>query len=1096
MPILPPGHPGSGSPGGGGGGFNPFKRPDSGRNFSDDQQHKIQTLSKEARIIREHIDLLEEEVKKNASNSARVKELTDRIDKLNTVYDKTIDNLDKLLQQRVKEETLLGRLATGYSRISDGLSRVGTVISDSLSSFHAYNLEIQRNIELSGRSVGASDQAHKTFQSLRRELNLSRQEASRFAEVWSSGLRLGATNQQLTQLTRNLRAVYGAQAGTEMAARVVQTPMTRTTLQGVAAGDTAAIVRAIRTATTDQAQAIAGTVRAPGGRPQVTQDAARFQAAQARLDRMVDDIKLGIQAATNAGIGPEMGALLGPVGNINDNVARLVQSSTGLRSWLPGIFNVATGRLGISVGGSIAGVMGRFMGRLGIAGVATAAVGYGAGMIADRMAPGSTGQRVVRGVGGLAQVGGMALTGAALAGPVGAIIGGLAGVGMVWGRDIARAVRGAIGMGGGGAGGAPGVGAGAERVDFGAVSLRMNVAMTTFNAQLERLTTEVGAIPANLEAQISQSRLQTAIESIDPTRMFMSAEIASQSFAQSLGFAQRVWTDQTRALREAMAGVEEQFRAGAITEAQRNELIAGYNADLRNTINTSLRNIIQASNLRGVAQAGLQRFETRTGQIGLEREAARTAFQRGGAITGNVDEINNLQSQLNEGYTQSLRLSEQASRITEQNLQAELRRLDAMSQNMALDSSIRDAARAERDVTENQLLQTRRTLAARRESLRFEQMNAEVEMIRERATAVERDVLFRRSQRNQELLRAQEGLLKERGAAPGEVGALARGQSAQATRMLDRFMENFDTNMRDMEQRMDEARRGGDNARAILIEQEIFNLANRRVELERSALEARMNAASAEERFAQEQIGAQRRVLEIQRDAAGRVGASWRVQMGFQAQIIRMSQADLQSTRRELNQMAQMIRAAGGDPMRNIAFLNRLGEVTQKQADLQEAILGKQRSFLEQATAASFGMGGGSRVLPALNPRIFGEQIQNNLGMRQAGVPLTMRQQRLMLQQAGGPQVFGMIPGAMGLPARPVGGLPGQLPAEMPPGGGMPPGAAPGLPGPGANAAQPAGPVPPTDVSGRIEIVVSSDNAAFNAQIRRQTIMLNRPGMG
>jgi hypothetical protein len=1089
VPIL-----GGGS--GAGGRENPRERAE--------RQARIVANVEEAKSLKALIDFLDKERQAIDETTDRYRHLTDRIEELNKHYDEAIHSSHDLLKEREKENAQLAKLNDVYRSLPGLISQTAMGIGNLFRSYHSYNLEVQKFIDLSGRFTGSSERGRREFEKMRNELKLTRDEVIRFGKSWSDMQRLGISTAQITQTTRQLRDRLGHTGAIAATETIAGAPISRGNLQGVLNGNATAMVRAIRSANLEQAHAISLVARGPRG--ELAEETARFDKMGADLAKLGDDLETAMAAGTAAGLGPELGAMVIPLTQINQNTARLLQWALGTQGWLHPLLTGLGARLGVSgvsglgarlglsgvsgIGATVSTLARSGAVRLGVGGLAAAGLAYGADALADRFAPGSTAQTVARGAGRGARVASYGLTGMAIGAgfggvlaPVGAAIGTLTGA-------IAE-FRGELVSGLGD------IFRGAtdwlqqrpqrETTTIGALGNRYATTFASVTEQLQRTATNLAHLPEVITSQMEQSRLPAALESVDPARMFRIGEAASEAFAKNLETGSLEWADTVSDIQDRVDELQGRL-AGATTKEERaglKELISSYNNQF-NAVAQDMENNLNRSSIRPVAAGGMQRIETRGAQIGEEVQAARLEYQRTGAITGDLEANLRLQQQINTAYDEMSAVITKGGNNVIGLLQKEQARYAGLKDLAGISETERGVYQHQYDLTTNQLDQSRRQLAVRQNSVQLDKMNQVAEAQREQILSGENTISARRSRLNRALLQARESFIRERGARPGELGQVAGQQVTEATNQLSEFMRDFTRNMQDLQNQLQNA---PDDARRVQIEETIFALANRRLELEHDTFRTRMHAATTEERYRQEQIAAQLRIVEINRDMSARVGQSWRVQMGYQAQIIRMQQEDLQSTRRELEAMA---RELGDNAMTDPAFINRMADLAQKQANLAEAIIGKQRTFLEQATAASFGVGSGTRVLPVVNPRIFGEQIQGFTGMKQPGVPLPMAQQRAILRGGMGPQIFGGIPGGLMGP----GAVPG---AGAGPGGAIGPAPVPGAPGavPGApGAVVPGGPRAQQswDVSGQILVRVESTNPDTRAHVERTALRMTQVG--
>jgi hypothetical protein len=388
----------------------------------------------------------------------------------------------------------------------------------------------------------------------------------------------------------------------------------------------------------------------------------------------------------------------------------------------------------------------------------------------------------------------------------------------------------------------------------------------------------------------------------------------------------------------------------------------------------------------------MQQIEARSSQLAEEREAAATRLKRTGAITGDMAEILRNEQAINDKYAEEAELLNDRRAKMEASYAVDEKNIKVRIEQVQGDEKLRHAAEMELENLNKLRDASRRALATREESRKANEMEARVENERLKVTAYELTATYRRAKAMHDISKAQEEFAKERGATPAEVGGFARQAAAEARIMLDEFTATYKSSLADLDRMITEARAPGGRGEgeAVRLENERYELMKRGVDLARLEYQTKLRGIKAEEEFRQEQISVQRNIFEVMRDFAARTGQSWRVQMGFQSKIIQAQREDLESARTVFAEMkAANVPAFELEKQRLI--------VIQKEAALGEAIIGKQRDFLEKAVAASFGMGGGTRAQPNINQRVFGPVVKNWLGQLQQGMPLTIAQQRQMM---------------------------------------------------------------------------------------------------
>lgn len=1118
-----------------------------------ERTRKIELISNQVKGTKVLLELMEEELKKTSTTTKRYKELVDQINELNKLHEKQVNNAIKIIDNIDNQYTALEKLTQQYRRFSDVLAHTGEHIGKNLQAYHTYNLELQKLADSTAKFYGASQKGLQFFDRMRRELNLTREEVRALGSSMATGLRLGIDENQLRKTIGHLRELRGREGGNASFQQIIGASVSRTTLRGAVGGNAQDLAMAISVASEDQVEAIADLGRRLTNRPEDARQALRFEKQTAYLSHLQDNIKLGMQAGLATGIGPQYGALLVPLDEMNKNIAELVKISGGFSQYLNAAVMGASHNLleGLVPHLKMANVKATLKAG-GAAAAIPAAAAVMAGvwskvfdLMASKQEKGSGIERVLSGAGTVSRLGGYTAGGAAAGAAAGAMFGGPVGAGggalagaaygasqefgpalMEFGNTVAAQVGQAIarsqdkmkspttkygeityfdffikeldGWGSTFGGAVNKFGAFTTRMvstvtgvepknletDFGAELLDWAKTSSDVRTRLSKVGDEIGSLPNVIAAQIAKSQLPLALQSIKPDRMREFIEASTVGMDEAMTYAGKRFQEELDIVGKQL---QERLARKGLSDQERKALEGRYQTT-RQGIAQEMIKTAETGGGKEAADAAMQRVQTQAQQRSQETQTIRNRFLMAG-VAG-TEYSNRLQEQINREYELNVQTinegnvnQEKALRSTQNNLRVAMKGVR--------DPEVRRYLQAQIDQYEEEIRTRQRILTENKSSEQLKRQNAIVELAQLDATEYERDILLRRSQRQLQLSKARESFLRESGATPGEIGGAAAQQAASADMMLNRFMTTFGKNMTDLRAKMEQMRAAGNTMGALQIEQEIYNLADKRLELERQMVEAHLHRATAEEKYRQDQIGAYRRIAEINRDMSARVGMSWRVQMGYQGEIIKASQKDLESTRRELTQMASELKSMGKDPMQNIQFLNKMGDLAQKQASLAEAIIGKQRSFLEQATAAGFGVGGGTKVLPTINPRMFGEMTQGFTGLRQPGAPMTMRENRAMLRGNLGPQIFGNIPGGVTGP----GGGPGVGGGMAPLGTPVAPGAAPGAV-PGAAGPPTPGTVmnPGRDISGDIRVAVELKSELLVATIHKVITDRGKPG--
>jgi hypothetical protein len=1045
MPA-PPGGPAGGGAGGGAGG--------SSKNYVDQLKDLIDQKEDDVEATKKQIDT---DKKAGKSVDDLIKKLKDEENELKSLK----KALGELTDKRDKEIRSLKYLIAAHK--------------EGVTAYHQYNLSVQRAIDATGKFEGQSVRARQEFEQLRHSLNLTRQAAVEFSETWATGLRLGATNQQLEKMIGNLQKIHGQTQGLAMAREILATPMTRTTMQGVAGGNVGAVATAMRGASLQQAQALASTLRKPENRPAQTQEAVRFERTQAKVATVIDDLKAGMQAFMAQGIGSDAAAILPQLVDMGESLKEIKDSVKIIAgsNFLKGAANIPG--IGGIAGKLLGGIGGGGLKAMGLRGVGFGAAGFAAqaGMnyIADRMQAGGTGQKLMRAGGWAAQGAGLGATfgipGAAVGGGVG-LVGGLASEfggewikyvkesAQWWGTGVKDATNEFVR-------GITGVEEKKEKVDIGGILSEQAAAIDTTHKQLAALNTTLQNLPETLRASIAVRAGEVGVAAVGRGGI----EAAQAAFAQRTAKSMDVIVKEINAQRSK--AVEDRnnaiAKAKGIGATPAEVAAVEENAQVRfDTIEKELQDRMKGLDIGAGARLEMQRMETRRGHFGLEREAAAGRFRRTGAITGDLNSIIANRTEIDRTYAAETKLIEDGGKNALASLDAEQNALKIRMKQAQGDDALLRQLGIQNQELENQRLDIQRTVNNQKEINALNKMEAEIANERSRVTAYELTATYRRATFQRNMAKAQEEFARERGGTPEEVGGFARQAAAGSQEALNRFNATFEQSIEHLTEQAKAAREGrieGGEAKAVQLEQEVYNLRQKGVELERAAYQDRIHAAIAEAQLRQEQFGVQKNILEVARDSAARTGQSWRVQMGIQSQIIAASRGELEAARAAFTSAKE----AGES---GLPLMQKQLAVVQKEAALREAIMGKQRDFLEKAIAAGFGMGGGTKALPNINPRVFGEVYKDVLGQVWQGRPMTIEQTR----QAMGGNLRGGIGVGGGINAAP--GRPGVNPAF-----GGPPAPA----GMGEQAAGGPGAAGGVDVSGKFAIAVRTDTEMFKAQV-------------
>lgn len=226
------------------------------------------------------------------------------------------------------------------------------------------------------------------------------------------------------------------------------------------------------------------------------------------------------------------------------------------------------------------------------------------------------------------------------------------------------------------------------------------------------------------------------------------------------------------------------------------------------------------------------------------------------------------------------------------------------------------------------------------------------------------------------------------------------------------------------------------------LEEEALGYAQRRVELEQEATDARLNAAKAASELEIQRINSQQSGLDSQRGLADYLGASYSTQLGLAKQSVALKRSEVALLEDQLkNVEAVAPNSLEAERLRN--------EITAKNADIFKESTAVQRNFVDKALGAAYGIGGGSTFNPTATDRdIFGQFSQANNGLLIQEDPLTMAQreqnlgipaaQRPLMPGGGGQGIadpgLGMNP-AVDQDGRPVQAAAGNGLAAVPGGG-------------------------------------------------------------
>jgi hypothetical protein len=1087
----------TGGPGGGAGAGGIGKK---------DLDEYADALERKAKIQEQELKLIEKEIVAKKKAGETTGDLEDEEKKLAKTYGETLKQLRPLIEERAKELDQFDKYSMKVRGAINSARFYAETIKGISERYYEYNLSTQRAIDATGKFGGQSAQARREFESLRTSLNLTRKAAEDFGKTWAEGLKLGATTKQLEAMGKQLQAIYGQVGGIQAMKQIVAAPMGRQTFAGVTAekADFGAILEALRTAQTpEQQEALVG--RVPGEEPKAGAEAARFETSAAAIAKTFDDFQHAQGELINRGVGPEGAALLAPVLDIASNVQKIAEA--GKSGW-----SALSGFLGAKAGAQAAGVGVKAVGEAGAAGVGVAEAGTvaattgavsraarfagtagklarfakspaGIGLIGEGVALGAEYARGYVQKGGAADIGlkhtarlgrvaryagtgamiGSVIPGVGTA--VGGAVGGAAGVAAEYGSDI---VAGMKSLGGGLMDTTDAVkDQKNEQRTLRDVTRTMVTAIQTSDKYMNNLNATLKTMPEAIEAGAARRGIEVGKGMIDRTTFAEGQEKVGRNITASISKITKGTTDEISRLEAQRDKTLKEMKDRGATDDQLEKT-----GDLfRNAINRQSQNMqtqLKELNVGGQIEDIMGRMETRQGQLGLEQQGAQARYQATGAVTGRMEDVVEFQQETRRTYNEQLRNFQTEAKAARDVLKARKEDIALELENVNLRPKERQALMNEAEDLKVKGEQLERNLKLRESTLETERRTAEIAAMEEQLIAHERTEVYRRAKLQQFLAKAQESFLRERGAAPEELGAVAGEQARTAETMQAKFMASFAKNMGDLNRQMEEFRSVGDEAGMLLIQEKIYGLRQKEYEVAQATYQARFHAATAEADERMKQIGIQKSALETMRDYASKTGQSWRVQMGYQSQIIQAQREDLQAAQTAFAQAKE----AG---MTGAPLMEKQLAVIQKQAALGEAIMGKQRDFLEKAVAQSFGMGGGTKALPNINPRIFGEIIQGFTGEKWQGMPRTIEQTR---------QAAGMnIRGAIGIGGGGINAAPGRP--------GVPPGVAGRL---GAEAAQVAGgagaggvadKLGGVDVSGNFDFTLKSDNPMFTLEVQK-----------
>jgi hypothetical protein len=1077
-------------------------------------------LERKAKIQEQELKLIEKEIAAKKKAGEATGDLEDEEKKLAKTYGDTLKALRPLIEERAKELDQFDKYSMKIRSTLNSARSYAETIKGISERYYEYNLSTQRAIDATGKFGGQSAQARREFESLRTSLNLTRKAAEDFGKTWAEGLKLGATTKQLEAMGKQLQAIYGQIGGIEAAKQIIATPMTRQTFQGVTAekADFGAILEALRTAQTpEQQEALVG--RVPGEEPKAGAEAAKFETTGAAVAKTYDDFQHAMGELINKGIGPEGAQLLAPVLDIASNVQKIAEAGksgwSSLSSFLgakagaqaaggaakAGAQAAGLGAAEAGIGAAEAGTVatttgavaraGRFAGAVGKVGrfakspLGIGLIGEGVAMGAEALrgytTKGSTadialkhtgkGGRIAGAAGTGAFIGSLVLPGAGTA--IGGAVGGAAGVAKEYGSDIVTGMKSLSGWIMGNTDATKDQQT--EQRTLRDVTREMTTSIQTSDKYMNNLNATLKTMPEAIEAATARRGMEIGKGEIDRAGFAEGQKKIGENITASIGKITQGTTDEISRLEMQRDKTLKEMADRGATDDQ----LQKTGAIFQNAINRqsqNMQNQLKELNVGGQVEDIMGRMETRQGQLGLERQGAQARYEATGAITGRREDVAEYQQEITRTYAEQIKNFNEEAQEARNTLEARKRDIAIALQTKGLRDKERQNLINEARDLEVKGQQLERNLKLRENALQVEKRTADIAAMEAQITAYERTEVYRRGKLEQGLARARESFLRERGATPGEIGETAREQGRAAEQMQAKFMENFAKDLDDLNQRLAEARAGGREADVLVIQDKIFALRQKEYEVAQATVQARVHAATAEAEETMKQAGIQKSMLEVMRDTAARTGQSWRVQMGYQSKIIEASRVDLKAAQEAFAQA----KAAG---LTGAPLMEKQLAVVQKDAALREAIMGKQRDFLDKAIAASFGMGGGTKALPNFSPRIFGEVVKDPFGQMWQGAPKTMMETRMAMggniRGAIGGGGIGVGGGAIGIGP---GGRPGVNPVEAAAlAAGMPPEAA-------RAAAKAAGAI---DVSGNIEIVVKSDTAMFKGEVEDKSILVS-----
>lgn len=359
--------------------------------------------------------------------------------------------------------------------------------------------------------------------------------------------------------------------------------------------------------------------------------------------------------------------------------------------------------------------------------------------------------------------------------------------------------------------------------------------------------------------------------------------------------------------------------------------------------------------------------------------------------------------------------------------------------------------------------------------------------------------------------RAETGLLM--GMTPEKTAAVFTDISNQSAAMANKMQSSLPMVLADLNKFYDEQMKRVDESTdpewAKAEQRRFFETERTKaaIQAETDVENARRKALEDSKRVLTETIAVERRrvetqasILETQKGLAEFLGVSYQTQLSIQQEILRVKAKELQVTRSE---MAGLVALMGEGVQDTEQYQNLQRREAQQAAEIMKAAVGVQRDFLDKALGRMFGLAGGTRFQPGagnrefMNRLLFGEHMQV-AGLILPGQAGLAEQRRAMAQGAAAglanrpignvqwavdPKTGQIVP-VFGNQVRP--GAPGApLPANVQPLPGVP--GVPGVPGaPGQGL---------VDITGKIDINITTDDKMFEAKVQKIVISMRNTGV-